>query len=140
MKTLTLIDKAFLLKKNTLFAGLDIDLLLTIADKMEVESYKKGAKIFEIGQEGTRLYIIVEGIVLIKNSAQNTLAELTSSDTFGDEAALSQKQRAYDALCHTDTHLLTLSQSHLVAILAECPSVSSALIEAYASVTDFRKR
>lgn len=140
MKPLTLIDKAFLLKKNILFTSLDIDLLLTIGDKMEVEEYKKGAKIFEIGQDGNRLYIIVEGIILIKNQQQTTLAELTSLDTFGDEAVLSEKPRAYDAVCHTDTLLLTLSQSHLLAILAECPSVSAALLEAYASVTKFRKK
>ena len=139
MKQLTQIEKAFLLKKTSLFASLDADLLLTIADKFESENYKKGTKIFEIDQESGRIYLLIEGSVLISNRQGSPLAELRSLEIFGDEGVLSEKRRSYDAFCQTDVLLLTLSHSHLLAILGECPSIAIQLLEAYASNIDFRK-
>ncbi len=140
MKQLSMIDRAFFLKKTPLFSSLDVDLLLTIADKLESEIYKKGTKIFEIDQEAGRLYMLVEGSVLIKNRQQTPLAELRPPEVFGDEALLAGKKRGYDAYCETDVLLLTLSHSHLTALLEECPPISLYLLEAYASNIDFRKR
>jgi CRP/FNR family cyclic AMP-dependent transcriptional regulator len=140
MKQLTQIDKAFLLKKTSLFASLDADLLLTLSDKFECETYKKGTKIFEIDQESGKIYLLVEGTVLISNRQGSPLAELRTLEIFGDEGVLSEKRRGYDAFCQTDALLLTLSQSHLLAILGECPTVAIHLLETYAANVDFRKR
>lgn len=137
---LTLIDKAFLLKKNPLFSSLDIDQLLTIADKLEKESYKKGTKVFQTGQDANRIYFIASGTLVLKNKNGSVLGEITTLDLFGDEGVLSEKPRAYDALCQTDVLLLSLSATHLQTILSECPSVSSSFLEAYASNLEFRKR
>lgn len=139
MKHLTQIDKAFLLKKTPLFASLDVDLLLTVSDKFESEHYKKGTKIFEVDQESGRIYLLIEGSVLISHRQGAPLAELRPLEIFGDEGVLSEKKRGYDAFCQTDAFLLTLSQSHLLAILGECPTVAITLLEMYAAHTDFRK-
>src|ERR1700733_6257487 len=134
----TLIDKAFLLKKTAIFSSLDIDLLLTIADKMDVETYKKGSKIFQIGQDASRIYIVVEGSLHVKNKADLLLAELVALDFFGDEAVLGEKTRGYDVICQSDLSLLSLTATHLHAILMECPTVAASFLEAYASNCEFR--
>lgn len=140
MKPVKLIDKAFLLKKTSLFGNLDLDLLLTISDKMEGISYKKGATIFKIGQEAMWMYIVTEGIVEIRNKENKVLADILSGDFFGEESLFNEKPRAYEALCKSDAYLLTLSRSHLLAIISECSPVAISLLEIYTMPMEFRLR
>ena len=137
---MNLIDKAFLLKKTALFRSLDLDLLLTISDRLEPVTLRKQEKVFQLGQDAHRMYLIVEGRVRIQGKGGERLDELITGDFFGDEALFSQSARAYEAICILPTTLLALSRSHLLSIIAECPSVALALLEAYTLTTPFRHR
>lgn len=138
MKELNLIDKAFLLKKTSLFGSLDLDLLLTIADKLDSIAYSKGDLIFNSGQDANQMYLIADGSVLIEHQQKQT--KLCTGEFFGDEAVFNEKSRAYTAKSLTPTLLLTLSRNHLLGIIAECPSVAVALLEAYSANIGFRNR
>ena len=61
MTRLTLIDKAFLLKRTPLFSALDLDLLLTIADKLGLVAFEPKDWIFVAEEEANRMYFIVKG-------------------------------------------------------------------------------
>ncbi|MCH9626597.1 MAG: hypothetical protein S4CHLAM2_02230 [Chlamydiales bacterium] len=137
---LNLIDKAFLLKKTALFGSLDLDLLLTIADRLELVMHKSKEKVFQLDQNAQRMYLIVEGSVLVQNKRGEQLAELHVGDFFGDEALFHEQPRAYDAICIEPAALLALSRPHLLSIIAECPSVALAFLEAYTQNTEFRIR
>jgi CRP-like cAMP-binding protein len=132
MKPLSLIEKAFFLKKVRLFADLDLDLLLAIAEKLHHDDYNKDERVFSSGQPANRMYLILQGSVQILDDKLKIVNELTSHDAFGDESLFNEAPRAYSALCKNDTEFLTLSRSHLLSILAECPSVSVALLQSYA--------
>lgn len=140
MRNLTLIDKAFLLKKSRLFSELDLDLLLAIADKLGLVHFEKGKKIFNIHEEASRMFLIVEGQVEILDEAGAHLATLHAEDFFGDESLFSDKPRAYTALSLSDTLLLTLSQTHLMTLISESPSVAVGLLSVYANAMGFRRR
>lgn len=143
MKTLSnlnLIDKAFLLKKSSLFWALDLDLLLSIADKMEPIHYRLGEMVFQKGQEAHRMYLIVSGNIAIYDKQGNTLAELLAGEFIGDESLFNERKRQYDACCKTKVELLSLTRSHLISIIQECPSVALSLLEMYASNVSFRQR
>lgn len=140
MKNLNIIEKAFLLKKTRLFGNLDLDLLLTISDKMELVSFEANEKIFNIKQDANRMYLIVEGTVLIRDNSKKILAELKGGDFFGDESLFNEKPRTYEAISQTDTVHLTLSRIHLLTIISECPTVAVGLLEAYTAAIDFRIR
>lgn len=140
MRRLTLIEKAFLLKKTKLFESLDLDLLLTISDKMDFVSFRENEKVFQLDQNGQRMYLIVEGSVRIQGKEEKELATLQAGEFFGDEAMFNEKPRTYEAVCQTQTALLALSRSHLLSIIAECPTVAIAFLEAYTAFLDFRKR
>lgn len=140
MKQLNLIDKAFLLKRTPFFTALDLDLLLAIADKLEAVSMKAGQTVFHTQQEAQRLYLVAKGYVLINDDEGKRLARLAASQFFGDEAVFSDKPRAYEAICEGEVLLLTLSRTHLIAIISECPSVALGFLHEYASVMPFRSR
>lgn len=137
---LNLIDKAFLLKKISLFESLDLDLLLTIADRLELTIHRPGEFIFRCHQEAHQMYFIVSGRVLIQEEKGNKLAELLPHDFFGDEALFHETSRAYQAISIDTLTLLSLSRAHLFTILLECPSVAISLLEAYTHHPHFRTR
>ncbi|MEG0037141.1 MAG: cyclic nucleotide-binding domain-containing protein [Victivallaceae bacterium] len=139
----SLIDKAFLLKRVKLFCSLDMDFLLAISEKTEVSSYKKGDGIFRKDQAGNRLYIISEGIVEIKTEDKKdvfSIWELKSPECFGDESLINENPRGYEATAKTSTKLLSLNKIQFLHILEECSSVSLALLEVYTAKTTFRRR
>lgn len=140
MKRLSLIDKAFLLKKTPLFATLDLDLLLPIADKLATADFDAGEVIFRIDDPANRMYLIVRGTVDIRDSYGKILATLSSENFFGDESLFNEKPRGYEVISKTDTQLLTLSRTNLLTIISECPSVAVGFLQVYASSVVFRAR
>ena len=131
MKQLSLIEKAFFLKKIRIFNDLDLDLLLAIADKMSQDLYDKDEKVFNINQVANRMYLIAQGTVKIMDADGVVFAELPAPDFFGDEALFNEKPRAYSVICKSDCLILTLSRSHLMTIISECPSVATSLLQCY---------
>jgi len=127
----SLIEKAFFLKKVRLFNELDLELLLAISEKLHEDDYDAEEKIFASGQVANRIYFIETGAVQIVDEKMKVLSELTAGDYFGDESLFNEQPRAYSAVCKTDALLLTLSRSHLLSIISECPSVAVVLLQAY---------
>ena len=140
MRHLTLIEKAFFLKRLQLFSELDLDLLLAIADKVEERSFEKDDIIFSFDQDAHRLYCIHSGEVAIFDEGKNCLAMLYPPDYFGDEAIFNQTNRRYAAVATTHTDILTIGRGHLSEVMLESPPVALALIRAYAKNTLFRNR
>lgn len=140
MTKLTLIDRAFLLKKTPLFSALDLDLVLAIADKWQVMSFDPDTTIFGINEEAYRLYFIVQGTVEVRSSESKIITLLKPEEFFGEEALFSDKPRAYEAISKTEAVLLALSRTNLFTVISECPSVAVGLLQAYAAVTPFRPR
>jgi CRP-like cAMP-binding protein len=132
MKPLSLIEKAFFLKKVRLFSELELDLLLAIAEKLHHDDYDADEQIFNPGQVANRIYFIVQGSVQIADPIGRALAELGPADYFGDESLFNDLPRAYGARCRTDTLFLTLSRSHLLSAISECPSISISLLQSFA--------
>lgn len=129
MQDLLLIDKAFFLKKTPLFKDLDLDLLLTIADKLNYHLVEKDKNIFQPGEEGSRLYFVLDGEVEVVSESDEVLTTLTSSALFGQESLFSSLPRAYLTRTVKQTELLSLSRSSLYTIISECPSVAVAFLQ-----------
>lgn len=127
----SLIEKAFFLKKLRLFNELDLEILLAIAEKLHEDDYDANEKVFSAGQVANRIYLIVHGSVQILDERMKPITDLNSNDYFGDESLFNEQSRGYTAICKTDTLFLTLSRSHLLSIISECPSVAVSLIQSY---------
>ena len=127
----SLIEKAFFLKKLRLFSDLDLEILLAIAEKLHEDEYEKEEKVFTPGQVANRIYLIESGSVQIFDEHKRPLCELGVGDYFGDESLFNEQPRSYTAICKADTLFLTLSRSHLLSIISECPSVAVTLLQTY---------
>lgn len=140
MKKLTLIDKAFLLKKTPLFGTLDLDLLLPIADKLGIVDFDAGETIFAVNEEANRMYLIVKGLIEIRDVQSHLITTLNVEDFFGEESIFNEKPRGYQAASKTASQLLVLSRTNLLAIISECPTVAVGFLQVYTSAIPFRPR
>ncbi len=131
MKKVTLIDKAFLLKRTPLFETLDLDLLIVIADKLGIVVFEEDEVLFAEGEEANRVYFIQKGEIEIKGRGLKESVVLQAGDFFGEESLFNEKPRAYSATSLSESQLLTLSRTNLLTIIAECPSVALGLLQVY---------
>ncbi|HLB52624.1 MAG TPA: cyclic nucleotide-binding domain-containing protein [Chlamydiales bacterium] len=136
----SLIEKAFFLKKVKIFSDLDLELLLAIAEKLHEDDYDAGEKIFTPGQVANRIYLIEKGVVQLFDPFLQLQGELSVGDYFGDESLFNEQARGYIAICKSDALFLTLSRSHLLSIISECPSVAVSLLQSYASLLPCRHK
>jgi len=130
MKKLGLIDKAFILKRTPLFQTLDLDLILTCADKLGISTFQKDEIIFEIGEEAHRMFIVAKGSVRLENESGQK-AVMKGIDFFGDESLFSDRSRTYRAVADETTILLTLSKTNLFTMISECPSIGVGFLQVY---------
>ena len=82
MKPLSLIEKAFFLKKVKIFADLDLDLLLAVAEKLHYDEYDQNEQVFALNQAANRMYLIVQGSVQILDEQMRPLCDLTARGIF----------------------------------------------------------
>lgn len=140
MNKLTLIEKTFLLKRTPLFRALTLEMLLPIADKLIQVSFDKGDIIFDVDDEAHRMYFLLQGTVEIRNKMGDTLASLDTETFFGDEALFNDSRRGYRAVSIVDSEILTLSQTNLITIISEYPSVALGFLSVFATALPDRAK
>lgn len=100
------------LAKIELFAGLKPEALELIAKVGSEENHASGTKIFQHGDAGDKLYLIVEGKVRISREVpgmgEEALAVLGPGQAFGEMALLDESPRSADARVHDRCRLLAI--------------------------------
>jgi CRP-like cAMP-binding protein len=95
-----------------LFAGLKPPALELVAKVATLETHATGTKIFEHGEAGDKLYLILEGKIRISREVpgmgEEALAVLGPGQVFGEMALLDESPRSADARAHERCRLLTI--------------------------------
>jgi CRP-like cAMP-binding protein len=102
------------LSKVPLFKGLTPAALELISRVASEETHALGTKIFQHGDPGDKLYILLEGKVRISREiagiGEEALAVLGPGAVFGEMALLDEAPRSADARVHERCRLLTVSK------------------------------
>jgi CRP/FNR family transcriptional regulator, cyclic AMP receptor protein len=110
-----------LLRPIPLFTSLTQEELEKIAELCETKRWESGEYIFHEGEQGNRLFIIVEGSVRISRqipgAGEEALAVLQRGALFGEMAVFDKSERSTDAISHRGTTTLTISRSELEMLL-----------------------
>jgi CRP-like cAMP-binding protein len=105
-------DRLAQLARVELFAGLKPAALELIAKVAAEESHALGTKIFQHGDAGDKLYLILEGKVRISREVpgmgEEALAVLGPGQMFGEMALLDESPRSADARVHERCRLLAI--------------------------------
>jgi len=105
-------DRIEQLAKIDLFSGLKPQAIELISKVSTEESHALGTKIFEHGDAGDKLYLILEGKVRISREVpgmgEEALAVLGPGQIFGEMALLDEAPRSADARVHERCQLLAI--------------------------------
>jgi len=127
-----LFDRLILLKQSPIFSMVMTDDLRVVAQAMEKQQYFAGDCIFEIGDQGDHLYIIVSGKVGIsldsKSSDKSYIATLSPGDCFGEMNLLDDLPRSATAEVIEDTTLLSLEKTRLRGLIQSYPDMSVGML------------
>lgn len=102
------------LRDIELFKGLKPVALERIARVASEEHHARGTMIFQHGDAGDKLYLILEGKVRISREVpgmgEEALAILGPGELFGEMALLDESPRSADARAHERCQLLTIAK------------------------------
>ena len=121
------IEKVLILRTVELFAEIPDELLIEAAAAMETVSYQSGETIFDKGDAGSAMFIIVTGEVRIHDD-DRTIAVLGARDVFGELAALDPEVRMASATALRPCELFKLDDASLYALLEERIEIARAMI------------
>jgi CRP/FNR family transcriptional regulator, cyclic AMP receptor protein len=107
-------DREAQLAKVPFFDGLTAEALAMIAPVTTEEAYPYGTRIFQYGDPGDKLYIILEGKVRIFREVggmgEEALAVLGTGEVFGEMSLLDESTRSAGALAHERCRLLVITK------------------------------
>lgn len=121
-------EKLILLRSASIFTETPDDALVEIAPLLEEVELKTGETIFEKGDLGTSMYIIVDGCIRVHDEG-HTLNELGRWDIFGEMAALDPEPRSASIVAVEDTHLFRLDREPLLRLMTARPEIAHGVIQ-----------
>lgn len=142
-----------LLRDIPLFDGLSRGELSAIKSILHRREYDPGEVLFHQGNPGVGMYIIRVGTIeIVYEPTDDTLAELSDGDFFGELALLNETPRSATAVARTGAVLYGLFRPDLLGLVEREPSlgvqillrmsqvISERLIHANEQVQDLRER
>jgi CRP/FNR family transcriptional regulator, cyclic AMP receptor protein len=125
-------SSALAFRQNSLFAELSMEQVTRLAELARTHRYGKEHVIFNEGDPGTALYMIVTGRVKISQSSpdgkERTLALLGPGDVFGELALLDGGPRSADAVVAEDSELRVIPRQEFLTFVTEQPQVAMSLL------------
>ncbi|WP_087117012.1 CRP-like cAMP-activated global transcriptional regulator GlxR [Corynebacterium urinipleomorphum] len=124
------------LARAGIFQGVDPDAVVNLISQMQTESFSRGTTIFDEGEPGDTLYIIIEGKVKLARHApdgrENLLSVMGPSDMFGELSIFDPGPRTSSAVCVTEVEAATMDSEMLRTWINDHPEISQQLLRVLA--------
>ena len=121
-----------MLAEVPVFSLLDQDERATLAELMETEHVQKGGAIFERGDAGDALYIVLSGRIQLSVESLDgetiVLGENEHGDAFGEISMLDGGPRTASAIAMEDSTLLRLDRDKLLDLVKDHPHTAIDLL------------
>lgn len=121
-----------LLKEVPLFKLLDAEERATLAAQLDVVEYRKGERIFSVGDPGGAIFLVSAGLVEISLEASTgeviVLEQVEPGDFFGEMSLLDGDPRSADATALQETRVLRIDRSDLRYLFAKQPDAALDLL------------
>lgn len=131
LKTVSILERILLLREIPIFADLSPEDLKLIAENAREQWVPKDTVIFNQGDEGDRMFVIVEGQFLVykmTNETEQVIAQRGPGEFVGEMAIIESAPRSAALRAQTDARLLAIDGETFKGILRERPSVSFAVL------------
>lgn len=126
-------DIAQILVNIDLFKGISPRDLQLLAQSVTLRRYPAGQLIFNYGDVGLSMYIVVRGDVNIhipgESSRRLSLKDISQGEPFGELALFDNRPRSASALATTEVEVLELTRSTFLDYIERHPNVAIALLQ-----------
>ena len=124
------IEAAELLDGSPLFQDLDVDVLGTLAGRVEREVVPAGSAVFEQGDRATALYVVRRGLFAVverdlRSGAERTLRMLGRGETFGELALLGNAPRSATVRAACTSEVFVLPKGAFDRLLADAANAAA---------------
>jgi CRP/FNR family transcriptional regulator, cyclic AMP receptor protein len=124
------------LTQSGLFQGLSEDAVAPVASRLETVTLPRGRVVFNEGEPGDSLYIVLSGKIKLGRRAadgrQNLISVMGPSDMLGELSLFDPGPRTATATAVTDTRLARLKKSSLRPWLNNRPEIAEQLLRVLA--------
>lgn len=121
-----------LLSGTSLFGSLDAPTRMAIAAEMHEVRFNSGQSIFERGDPGSEIYLVIDGrvrlSVLTADGRELSFSHAVPHDIFGEIAVLDKSSRSASATAVSDVVAMSLSSAAFQRALATNPALAQAAI------------
>jgi hypothetical protein len=131
LKTVSILERILLLREIPIFADLSPEDLKLVAETAREEWHPQNTVIFQQGDEGNMMFVIVEGhlhVLRSVNETEQVLAQRGSGDFVGEMAIIESAPRSATLRTQTDVRMLAIDGETFKGILRERPDVSFAVL------------
>lgn len=129
-------DSIEVLKRSPLFQQLDTGDLEILLSHMRRESYPPERMLFDQGDPGDTMYLIVEGKIRIfirdQDGREIEIAEYGADDIFGELSTLDEKIRSAAAQALGPLEVLLLQRQELIGAIEQRPQIGLAMMRSLA--------
>jgi CRP/FNR family transcriptional regulator len=119
-----------------LFEGLDEDGARALRSRMSDVKLERGERLFAEGDDGDRLYVVLEGKLKLTKAApdgrENLLSVIGPGEMFGELSLFDPRPRTSSASAVTEARLAALAHDKLLVWLADRPEVALHMLRALA--------
>ena len=128
-----LFDRILLLKKSNIFSEVVTEDLRVVAQALENEAYVHGDRVFDINQQGDRMYMIERGKIGISTHPdpieKQFVAIMEPGDCFGEMNLLDELPRSATAHVIEDSSILSLHKDRLRGLIVNYPELSLGILK-----------
>ena len=124
---LATVEKVIILKTVRIFTETPDAILAEVASILDEIEVNAGDTIFEKGDVGRCMYIIVDGTVRV-HDGERTICHLGERDIFGELAVLDPEPRSASVTAIDDTRLFQLEQDAFYELMADRIEVARGII------------
>ncbi len=121
------VEKVLILKSVAMFSHTPDNVLADVADLLEELDISENETIFEKGDTGDSMYVILDGKVRV-HDGERLLNYLGERDVFGEMALLDPEPRLASVTAVEATRLFRLDQAPFFELMEERPEVATGII------------
>jgi len=126
-------DRILLLKNSTIFSEVAIEDLQVVAQALDTEFYVAGDRIFDIDEQGDRMYMIHTGKIGVSTHVNPEVKEfvaiLESGEFFGEMNLLDDLPRSATAHVLEDSELFSIERGKLRNLIINYPELSFGMMK-----------
>src|SRR5258708_3581400 len=120
-QSISLPEKAALLRRHPLFRELDPKMCERLAANANTRTLPRGATLFTKGDAGTCLFAVVSGVVQMTTASSEgksaVFNQIGAGEIFGEIALLDGRPRTADAMAFTDCRLMVIERRDFLPLL-----------------------